>query len=88
MPFVVDEASQRESNYDADDVFPVQHFSEGTCVENAGNFFLKNSGSYARREDVPHKNANGADQSNGEPSPCHGYGYGSSVMVALPAAPL
>ena len=86
MPFVVNEISQNESNYDAEGVLSVQHFSESTCMEDMGKFFLENSGSYARREEVPHKNADGAEQSNGEPGPRHSYGW--SVSVAVPAAPL
>ncbi len=55
-------------------------------MENMGNFFVENPGCYARSEEVPRENADGAEESNGEPGPGHGYGW--SVRVALPAAPL
>jgi hypothetical protein len=41
MPFVVNQTARSESNCEADDVFPVHHFSESTCVENVGNFFFE-----------------------------------------------
>jgi hypothetical protein len=65
MPFVVNEIAQSESNYEADDVFSAQHFSEGTRVEDMGKFFLENFRSYARSEKVRHKKTYRAEQSNG-----------------------
>jgi hypothetical protein len=70
MPFVVNETAQSESNCEADDVFPVHHFSESTCVENVGNFFFEDFVPTLAARKCPQKfRRRGAVEPRAQPTP-------------------
>jgi hypothetical protein len=86
MPLVVNEISQSERDDDVEGVFLLQHPPNGVCMKIIGELIIENISRYDRREQVPNKNGDRTQYSNGHIDPSDRYGW--SVSVAVPAAPL